>query len=106
MKEYLEQRNGGYYFIGSRISLAAIYYPFFRDGAAPETIQSDFSGFLTLEQVYGAITFMLANRDEVERYIAEQSRFDEEMEREAMKKTPLEWLERVAAHRERALAKK
>jgi hypothetical protein len=54
MKEYLELRNGGYYFIGSRISLAAIYYPFFRDGASPETIQQDYSSYLTLEKVYGA----------------------------------------------------
>jgi uncharacterized protein (DUF433 family) len=105
MKEYLEQRNGGYYFIGSRISLAAIYYPFFRDGAAPETIQSDFSGYLTLEQVYGAITFMLANRDEVERYIAEQRRFDEEMEREAMKRASFILRDRVLAAREARLVK-
>jgi|GEM_PF-1675748 len=103
MKEYLEQRNGGYYFIGSRISLESVYYPFFRDGAAPETIQQDFSGFLTLEQVYGAITFMLANREEVERYIAESRRRDEEAEAEAMKRASFAVRDRAIAARDARL---
>jgi uncharacterized protein (DUF433 family) len=62
--EYVEQRNGGYYVRGSRVSLDSIVYSF-RDGESPETIRQNFP-VLTLEQVYGAIAFYLANHDAVD----------------------------------------
>jgi uncharacterized protein (DUF433 family) len=66
-KDYIEERNGGYYIIGTRISLDSVAYGF-RNGESPESIQYNFS-FLTLEQVYGAITFYLANKDMVDEYL-------------------------------------
>ena len=54
MKEFVE-RHGSFYLIGSRVPLAGIVYEF-RNGETPEAIQSNFST-LSLEQVYGAITF-------------------------------------------------
>jgi len=74
--EYVEQRNGGYYVKGARVSLDSIVYSF-KDGESPETIRQNFPS-LTLEQVYGAITFYLAHRDEVDVNILEG---EEELER-------------------------
>lgn len=62
-REYVEKRDGGYYLIGSRVSLQSVVYPFL-DGASAESIVRSFPS-LSLEQVYGAITFYLANRSEV-----------------------------------------
>ena len=61
--EYVEQRNGGFYVAGTRVSLDSIVYSF-KAGDSPETIRQNFSS-LTLEQVYGAIAFYLAHEPEV-----------------------------------------
>jgi uncharacterized protein (DUF433 family) len=76
-REYVEKRNGGYYVIGSRVSLESIIYPFV-DGASPETIVEEFPT-LSLEQVYGAITFYLANRAEIDAYLTETEKLWEEV---------------------------
>jgi uncharacterized protein (DUF433 family) len=68
-REYIEKRKGGLYLIGSRVSLESVIYQF-QDGASPETIVDEFPT-LSLEQVYGAITFYLANRVEIDAYLAE-----------------------------------
>lgn len=75
-REYVEKRNGGYYVMGSRVSLESVIYPFL-DGASPETIVDEFPT-LSLEQVYGAITFCLANRAEVDAYLTETEKLWEE----------------------------
>jgi len=63
--EYVERRNGGY----TRVSLDSIVYSF-NDGELPETIRHNFPS-LTLDQVYGAITFYLAYRADVDANIRE-----------------------------------
>lgn len=75
-REYIEKRNGGYYLIGSRVSLESVIYQFL-DGASPESIVDDFPT-LSLEQVYGAITFYLANRAEIEVYLTQTEKLWEE----------------------------
>ena len=65
--EYVEQRNGGFYVAGTRISLDSIVYSF-NSGDSPETIRQNFSS-LSLEQVYGAIAFYLAHEKEVDENI-------------------------------------
>jgi uncharacterized protein (DUF433 family) len=67
--EYIEQRNGGFYVAGTRVSLDSIVYSF-KGGDSPETIRQNFSS-LTLEQVYGAIAFYLAHEQEVNANIHE-----------------------------------
>jgi uncharacterized protein (DUF433 family) len=69
-KAYVEYRNDAYWIEGTRISLDSIVYLFQR-GASPESIVQALP-LLTLEQVYGAITFYLANRDEIDAYLAEE----------------------------------
>ncbi len=68
VREYIEKREGGFYLIGSRVSLESVVCLFI-EGASPETIVDEYST-LSLEQVYGAITFYLANRSEVDSHLA------------------------------------
>ena len=60
MAEYIEQRDGGYYVAGTRLSLDSLVYAF-RGGESPETIQQQFPS-LSFEQVYGAIAYYWAIR--------------------------------------------
>jgi uncharacterized protein (DUF433 family) len=66
-KRYVEQRDGGYWITGTRLSLDSIVYAFKR-GAAPESIQRAFP-LLTLEEIYGAITFYLAHAQDIDAYL-------------------------------------
>jgi uncharacterized protein (DUF433 family) len=68
-KEYVENVEGTYRVAGSRVSLDSIVCGF-REGLSPETIAENFSA-LTLEQVYGAIAFYLANQPAVDQYLRE-----------------------------------
>lgn len=69
-KQYVEQREGVYWVAGTRVSLDSIVYAFL-DGQTAEGIAQSFP-VLTLEQVYGAITFYLANQPEVESYLRQE----------------------------------
>lgn len=64
---YVEQRDGAYCVAGTRVSLDSIVYSF-RAGQSAEAIAQAFP-VLSLEQVYGAITYYLGHRDEVDRYL-------------------------------------
>ncbi len=62
----------------SRILLDIIVGGFER-GDAPETIRSDFPA-LSLEEVYGAITYYFANRRDVEAYLQRRQAIADEIE--------------------------
>jgi uncharacterized protein (DUF433 family) len=66
--EYVEQRNGGYYVAGTRISLDSIVHCF-NEGKSPEAIHEDFP-VLKPAQIYGAIAFYLDHRAEIDGYLA------------------------------------
>ena len=70
--EYIEERTGGYYIAGTRISLDSVVYSFER-GNAPESIQESFP-LLKPAQIYGAIAFYLDHQAEVRRYLEEKER--------------------------------
>ena len=70
--QFVERRNDSFYLTGSRVPLALVVREF-RDGQSPEAIRSAFPT-LTLEQVYGAITFYLGHRSEVEEDLAVRDR--------------------------------
>ena len=78
MAAYVEQRNGGYYVAGTRISLDSVVYEF-RRGASPESILRGFPLIGSLERVYGAITYYLVHKDEVDAYLVEQQKLWEQM---------------------------
>jgi uncharacterized protein (DUF433 family) len=74
-KAYVQQREGGCYIVGSRVSIESIVYAFLR-GEPAETIAESFPA-LTLEQVYGALAFYLARRSRIDAYLeAGKAEFD------------------------------
>ncbi|MGA1283328.1 MAG: DUF433 domain-containing protein [Prochlorothrix sp.] len=73
-KSYITFENQGYWISGTRISLDSIIHAF-QQGLSPESITQNYP-LLTLEQVYGALTFYLANRADLEAYLqAEEKQF-------------------------------
>ena len=66
-KQYVEQREDVYWVSGTRVALDSIVYAFL-EGQTAEGIAQSFP-VLTLEQVYGAITFYLANRSDIDAYL-------------------------------------
>ena len=64
---YIEQRDGGYWIAGSRVSLDSVVYAFL-NGDSAESIAQSFP-VLRLEQVYGAIAYYLAHREEIDSYL-------------------------------------
>jgi len=66
-KRYVENIDGVYRLTGARVSLDSLVYAFWR-GQTAESIAQSFP-VLTLEQVYGALTFYLANKSEVDAYL-------------------------------------
>lgn len=67
-KQYVEQRDQGYWIAGSRVSLESVVFAFL-DGYSAETIAAECFPVLSLEQVYGAITYYLSHRREIDRYL-------------------------------------
>jgi uncharacterized protein (DUF433 family) len=103
-KEYVEKRNGGYYITGSRVSLDSIVYEFL-SGSSAEAIQQAYST-VSLEEVYGAIAFYLANRQNVDEYLALADQEYEKMRLEAREKNPLLYRKLEEARRNAQLQKK
>ena len=67
-KQYVEKRDEGYWIAGTRISLDSIVFAFL-DGLSPETIVTECFPSIKLEQIYGAITYYLAHRTEIDAYL-------------------------------------
>lgn len=84
--EYVEQRNGGYYVRGTRVSLDSVVYAFLR-GESADGIAESFPA-LSLEQVYGAITFYLANRESIDSYLEQGKAEFVRLRDEARRKHP------------------
>ncbi len=65
---YVEKREEGYWIASTRVSLDSVIFAFL-DGLSPETIATECFPVLTLEQVYGAITYYLSHRAELDAYL-------------------------------------
>jgi hypothetical protein len=78
--EYVEWRDEGYWIPETRVSLDSIVHAFL-SGQTAESIGQSFPA-LSLEQVYGAITYYLAHRSEVDAYLRD-TRAAFEAQREA-----------------------
>ena len=96
--EYVEEREGGLYVAGSRISLASIIVAF-QEGDSPETIREKYPS-LNLAQVYGAIAFYLNHPSEAEAYLASLQEKWNALEREAHAPPP-DMQKRLEAARQR-----
>ena len=69
---YIEERDGGLYIPGTRVSLDSVAIRF-QEGAPPERIVQSFPT-LKLSQVYGAIAYYLENEETIKEYISEGQR--------------------------------
>jgi uncharacterized protein (DUF433 family) len=75
-REFVERRPNSFYLTGSRVPLAHVIWEY-RNGETPEAIQAQYET-LSLEQVNGAISFYLDNKEEVENDIAERRAEEDE----------------------------
>jgi uncharacterized protein (DUF433 family) len=98
--EYVIKKDGGWRVAGSRVSLDSIVYAFW-NGESAETIAQSYP-VLTLEQVYGAITFYLAHRGEIDSYL-EQRRVDYEAKRQAARDADPMFYQKMAEARRQLL---
>ena len=69
---YIEERNGGLYVKGTRVSLESVVIRF-QQGASPDNIVQSFPT-LKLSQVYGTIAYYLENEKVINDYLAEGER--------------------------------
>jgi len=76
---YVEERDGGLYVAGTRVSLDSVVIRF-QQGASPQNIVQSFPT-LKLWQVYGVIAYYLENERMIGDYISEGER---EFERSAV----------------------
>lgn len=75
--KYIELKGDCFIINKTRVSLDSVIYAF-KEGLSPETIATECLPILTLEQVYGAITFYLANRKDVDAYLKQnEARYEE-----------------------------
>ena len=97
--QYIEQRGEGYWVAGTRVSLDSIVYAYW-GGQTAESIAQSFP-VLTLEQVYGAITFYLANQAVINAYLS-QNEADFEAKRKASRKADPMFYQKLADARRTA----
>src|SRR6267378_116115 len=89
--EYVEVRSGGYYVAGTRVGLDVVVYDF-RRGRSAEAIFEAYPSIGSLAKAYGAITFILEHRAEVEAYLKDQDRIFEQIK--AQHPMPADMIER------------
>lgn len=92
-KQYIGHHDGAYWVVGSRVSLDSVVYAFL-EGLSPETITTECFPALSLEQVYGAITFYLAHRTEITNYL-QQRRTDYEAKYQSARESDPEFYQRL-----------
>ncbi len=92
-KQYVEQRDGGYWITGRRVSLDSIIYAYLA-GQTAESIAQSFPA-LAMEEVYGAIAFYLANRAQIDVYLG-KSRADFEDKRRAARNSDPTFYQKLA----------
>jgi len=82
-KQYIQKVDDVYRIIGTRVSLDSVVHAFW-SGQTAESIAQSFPA-LTLEEVYGALTFYLANKTHINAYLQ-----DTQAEFEAMREAARE----------------
>jgi uncharacterized protein (DUF433 family) len=100
---YVEKRDGVYVVAGSRVSLDSIVYAFVA-GQSAEAIAQAFP-VLSLEQVYGAITYYLAHREELDRYLETRQQDFEVRRRAARDGDPMFYQKLVDAKKQTSLTR-
>jgi uncharacterized protein (DUF433 family) len=82
-KTYIRSDQNGSLRVGkTKVSLDSVVYAF-QQGHSPETIHQQFPS-LSLEEIYGAITYYLANREEVDQYLKRQEQLWDELRKQSV----------------------
>ena len=84
---YVTVESNSYSITGTRVSLDSIVYDYL-SGLSPEAIVDNFNT-LSLEQVYGAITFYLSHRAEVDRQLMQNRAKFDALRKQARESNPL-----------------
>ena len=75
--QYVESRNGGYYVAGSRVGLDVVAHAFQR-GRTAEDILRAYPSIGSLAKIYGVLTFILEQPQEIAVYLQrEEAAYDE-----------------------------
>jgi uncharacterized protein (DUF433 family) len=98
-KQYVEGSDGVFRVAGTRVSLDSIVYAFWR-GQTAESIAQSFPS-LTLEQVYGALTYYLSEKAEIDAYLKSAKAEFEAMRQAARDQDPM-FYQKLADVRRRA----
>ena len=98
-KSYVEQHDGGYWVMGTRVSLDSLVYAF-REGQTAESLAQSFP-VLTLEQVYGAIAYYLANREVIDVYLRQQEADFAQLAQDLRQRDPMFYQKLADARRQR-----
>jgi uncharacterized protein (DUF433 family) len=85
--KYIDVDDDIYRINGTRVALDSVVYDYL-SGLSPEAIVDNFDT-LSLEQVYGAITFYLAHRDEVDRHLLRNRTKFDSLRKQARETNPL-----------------
>lgn len=83
-KNYVEIVEGVYRVAGTRVRLDSLIYSY-REGLSAESIAESFP-VLTLERVYGAIAFYLANQKMLDEYLREGERLARQVQSESRRR--------------------
>ncbi len=98
-KQYVEKIDDSYRVAGMRVSLDSVVSTFWR-GQTAESIAQSFP-VLTLEQVYGALTFYLANKSDIDTYLEKADVEIEALRQAAHERDPM-FYQKLANARRRA----
>ena len=80
-------RDGEYFVGASRVSLPSVVYRFL-DGETAEAIAQSFPA-LSLEQVYGALAYYLAHREEIDAHLQQRRSEYEEVRLRSRQSDPM-----------------
>lgn len=97
-RQYVEKIDDVYRLSGTRVSLDSIVHAFWR-GQTAESIAQSFP-VLTLEQVYGALTFYLGNKSEIDLYLQRAKADFEAMIKSARDQDPMFYQKLADARRQ------
>jgi uncharacterized protein (DUF433 family) len=98
-QSYVEHRDGGYWVAGTRVSLDSLVYAF-REGQTAESLAQSFP-VLTLEQIYGAITYYLAHREIIDAYLRQQEADFAHLAQDLRQRDPMFYQKLADARRQR-----
>ena len=99
----MDERNGGLYVAGSRVSLDSVVYAYLR-GESSIGIAESFRS-LSLDQISGAIKYYLANRAAVDAYLECERIKHEEMSQQSRRERPEFYAKMEAARKARLVSR-